>query len=615
MINIFGEFASLSNKSIQRPRFAGSWIWDLVLLMIILVLAACVAKTDELNGIVVGTDGSAVQGALVTVKRNSDSELGSYITVFSDKNGQFSLPINGPVRNNYSAISVSKLGYETAHGVVSGHLKLKIEKVDNIAKSAPSSSWMGADIESEGKHLVNLHCSGCHQFPTDKVKGYAAKISDAVSMGAGGAEEKEKWNKLVRQEAWRSALKYMKAKAFTIFPDGSSINIEDMPWELLQSEVIALWTDQQGDIITEYLWKTFPQNTAYKSVKSYSYGAELGVNNNTVIREFELPKDSLVREAVMVKGSKYIWGADLKKNRLMRLDTITNQQDWFPVPYDGPTGPHTILGDDQGNVWLSMIENDKFARFKPDTNEWKLWSLTPKNLDQPGALSGQAAVHDISYGADGELQRDYKGRVWLTLIGLNMLAALDTDTGKLEAFPAPAVEGMGAITASLYGTILSSDGKCAWFTQLNGYFGCFNTETHETESLIKFPSGSGPRRMARDSNDIIWIPLYGSGEIVKYDGRARKILHTYTLPDRRSAPYAVAWDEARNALWITTSNADVIYRFFPEEERFSVYPLPRRQAYFRQLSIDSATGNLIGSYGNIPAGSGPSMAVIIQPGD
>ena len=84
---------------------------------------------------------------------------------------------------------------------------------------------------------------------------------------------------------------------------------------------------------------------------------------------------------------------------------------------------------------------------------------------------------------------------------------------------------------------------------------------------------------------------------------------------RGSAPYAVTWDERRQAVWVATANSDAIYRISARTGTVTTYPLPRRMAYLRQLSIDETTGRLAASYGNYPAGSGPSMALLIDVGD
>jgi streptogramin lyase len=185
----------------------------------------------------------------------------------------------------------------------------------------------------------------------------------------------------------------------------------------------------------------------------------------------------------------------------------------------------------------------------------------------------------------------------------------------VSAYPAPAVKGFSPSTTSLYGTILSEDRKCVWFTQLNGYFGCFNTEKLKAESLKLFPQGSAPRRMGRDHKDTIWVPLTGSGQIVKYDGKKRRIVATYDLPDRRSHPYAAQWDEKRGVVWITGSNADLIYRFDPKSEHFTVYPFPRQSAYLRQISIDPASGDLVGVYSLYAPLVRKQIVVRLHPGD
>ena len=90
----------------------------------------------------------------------------------------------------------------------------------------------------------------------------------------------------------------------------------------------------------------------------------------------------------------------------------------------------------------------------------------------------------------------------------------------------------------------------------------------------------------------------------------------YDLPDRASAPYSTTWDPRRGVVWITTSNADAIYRFDPKTKAFGVLPLPRERAFLRGVIVDRQTGALVTSYGNIVEHvRGPRMAVIIDPGD
>ena len=327
-----------------------------------------------------------------------------------------------------------------------------------------------------------------------------------------------------------------------------------------------------------------------------------------VVREYDVPEEALVREAIMLRGSHYLWGADVQRNQLLQIDPDTGTTVFLDVPFDGATGPHTLVGDREGKLWVTMIDNNLLGRFDPVDMSWVLWNIEPDNEE----FSGQAIVHDITYDSFGELAADSSDRVWATLIGLNKFGSFNLETERVEYYPAPEWPGRSEFGTSLYGIVLSSDRRCAWFSQVNGYFGCFNTTTLKSESLIDFSEGSGPRRLAIDKNDVVWIPLFGAGQVVKFDGKARKILGRYDLPNRRAAPYAVTWDPGREVLWVANSNADAVYKFDPEQETFAVYPLPRKDAYLRQLSINHDTGRLTGTYGNIPAGSGPSKVFVMD---
>ena len=127
---------------------------------------------------------------------------------------------------------------------------------------------------------------------------------------------------------------------------------------------------------------------------------------------------------------------------------------------------------------------------------------------------------------------------------------------------------------------------------------------------------SGPRRLAVSDDDVLYVPLYGSGQLIAYDTRSHKQIGIYDLPDRASAPYAVTWDPVRKVVWIPTSNADVLYRFNPADKSFTALPMPRAGAFLRMVDIDAKTGRLITSYSNIVEQvHGPRMALIIEPGD
>jgi streptogramin lyase len=563
--------------------------------------------------------GRGLEGAQIVWERGTHFHGPSAITVFADQDGNYKFP-DTPDAELAGSIKVRMLGFRQqfpGKDPISVEMVKGSQGVDfgmipvaNVANEAPASAFMNGIPESDAKHFVQLQCTGCHQFPSPKVRHFAEQVEAVAPMGERTQAAIGEWRKQVRKEAWRYALQYMRVRSYDIFPNGTMINAEGVPWDTVQKPENSEFTSRDEEEISTFLAQNMPRQ--FDALLDYRYEVPLAVNGATVIREFELPRDANVREVTSVRGSKYYWGVDIEQNRLLRLDPATGEQKWIPVPSKEATGPHTIISDRSGNVWISLLETDRLAKYEPVKDKWTFWSLKPSDVKTTHIYGGQAIVHDISFDSNYELAVDSKQQIWLSLIGLNKMASLDPKSGSVHYYDTEQVPGRNAINVALYGTLLSLDGNCAWYSQLTGGFACFNTKTLKNESAVKLPEGSAPRRMAIDSRGTLWVPLFGSGQLIKYDSIQRKELARYKLPDTSSAPYVAFWDPGRDVVWLGTSDADVIYRFDPKTEKFSILPLPRPMAYLRRLGVDYQTGDLITTYANIPTGSGPSMIVTVH---
>jgi len=324
-----------------------------------------------------------------------------------------------------------------------------------------------------------------------------------------------------------------------------------------------------------------------------------------VMREIQLPQDSFVREIGLTPESPYLWGADLQHNRLLRVDPQTGEQKPYPVPYDGPTGPHTIIDTPEGDFWITMLEQGVVGRFDPGTEQWQLF-------DKFGTYE---MAHDIAYDYKFHAMPDAQGRYWFTLIGSNRMAHLDPESGDVAFIETPRRDDQSALHAALYGAVITRDGKRVWFSQLSGGVGAVNTETGKVDVYLPLPQGAGPRRMALDDQDVLYVPLFGTGELLIYDSKADKELGRVPMPDPNNAAYSAVWDPWRQVIWIGTSNTDVIYKFKPTDRSFEVFPLPSEMGYLRMITFDRRNGNLWTAYSNIPTGAGPSRFVMVDPGD
>lgn len=601
---------------------------DLVCLLALAagVVAVPAVHGAELMGQVLGVDdGRGIAQAAVTLTLPEGSTGPAAITTFTAADGSFRIKADSLPPASAARLQARKLGYAavdagTAAPAIGAkdaapRVTIYLKTTDNIAGEVPASAWFAQMPAGDERNITVASCSSCHQMASPRLREYAAKI-EAVANGPGGDRRAlEEWRKVVRHESWRTIVKYMRSKHYSVFPLESPMNLDAVDWPTAQNADYNFFNLRQGEIIAKYLADNFPRSTASLSRDAYAYGTALGVTERTVIREFAFPKTALVREMVPAPNSPYLWGADVKRNLIVRLDPRSGQTRWYPPAFKGSTGPHTIIPDDDGKLWVSMIDNDQFGRFDPKTEQWKLWTLRPSNLPDTAAIGGAAIVHDMSIDSRGHLARDAFGKIWITLVGSNQMGTLDPDSGEVAFYDTNRIDGLSPINHLIYSTVLSPDGKCAWYSQVNGHVGCINTKTKKIDKLVHFAEGTGPRRMSLDKAGSLWVALFGSGQVARIDMASGKLLRTYDLPDRTAAPYAVSWDERRKALWIATANGDAIYRLDPSSGASTVYPLPRPMAYLRQLAVDTRSGQLVASYGNYPEGSGPSMGLLIDVGD
>jgi len=533
-------------------------------------------------------------------------------TVFTDKDGRFRLPEELSKLPGGATLAAQKLGYRQVNAGKDGTLYM--DAIADIAAQVPASAWLAKMPAGDDKNITVTSCTSCHQLPSPKMREYAAQIEAVKGGPEGDKKALEEWRKVVRHEAWRTIVKYMRSMHYAVFPLESPMNLDAIDWTTAQNADYNFFNAKQGEIVAKFLAESFPRTTATLARESYAYGAPLGVTDKTVIREYAFPEMALVRELVAAPKSPYLWGADVRRNLIVRLDPKSGEAKWYPVDFKGSTGPHTIAPDDDGNLWVTMVDHDQFGRFDPKTEKWQLWTLRPTNLPKDASMAGAAIVHDLSIDSRGHAAADTNGDIWLTMVGTNQMGTVNPKTGEVAFYDTNKVEGMSPINHLMYGAVVSADGKQAWYSQLNGAVGCIDTATKKVVKVIPFREGSGPRRLSRDNAGNLWVALFGTGQVAKIDMKEGKVTATYDLPDRASAPYAVSWDEKRQAVWVANANSDALYRLDAKSGASTVYPLPRQMAYLRQIHVDDG-GRLVGSYGNYPEGSGPSMGVLIEVGD
>jgi len=567
------------------------------------LIATGTLQAGTIEGQVVDSNGNPLPQIQVIYTRDDGARGASVVTVFSDADGSFQFPDDYPERITTDAdITARALGFQQVDRVMEtrrrdASLTFVMKAVANQADVAPGSAWLGRIKDRKEKADFIMNCIDCHQVPAPEVRAYAAAIDDLHADNP----------VLARQQSWDSIVKYMNFLSAWEFSRGAR-------GDDVEIDTDAVYSVENGEEVVRVMTEYFDDRLDY--IEGYDWGAPVIANSQTAIWEYMIPEPNAIREAVMLGDPARLLVADVGDNRIIGIDVKTGRQRDYNVPTDYTIGPHSLHRGPDGYLWVTPLFNDTVARLNPDNGQWQTWKLTTPE-------GGGVGIHDLSFSYEHELLMDDKGRVWFSDIGNRAVGYFDPEDGETRIWNTPVAESRAndsALygTASVYGLVMTSDRKEVWYSQLgNGVFGGFNVDTHEFIGPFVLPDAdTGPRRITITDDDVMFLALYGTGQIAEFDIKTRQMTAIHDLPDTGTAPYAVTWDPVRKVIWVPTANGDVIYRFDPATREYGVIPLPRTQNFLRMIDIDPETGVLVTSNANIVENvNGPRMAMIIDPGD
>ena len=137
----------------------------------------------------------------------------------------------------------------------------------------------------------------------------------------------------------------------------------------------------------------------------------------------------------------------------------------------------------------------------------QLEALNLPDVWTAGYTGKGVGIHDLSPGANHELQTDRKGLIWFSDIVNDAVGYLDPKTAEIRTYPAPKVKGRER-NGSLYGFVMAPDREHVWYSEVAiGHLGSFNTRTRKFEDSIVLPESSGPRRIAISDDGILYAAL------------------------------------------------------------------------------------------------------------
>jgi cysteine-rich repeat protein len=294
----------------------------------------------------------------------------------------------------------------------------------------------------------------------------------------------------------------------------------------------------------------------------YEYGLQYGPDGSTGSSCHDM---QLGQDGVVYNDSGIQW-----------IDPRTGERGVYPMNGGG----HSIQRDHDGNMWITQADHDTLTKLDVHTGVFTYYPL-PKI----GGIQG-SYPHTLRFDADGI--------IWMTLTKSNDVARFDPATGQFTYYPLPPSDPaeVGLSIPVAYGCDVAPDQKI-WFSQLFGQrIGRLDPATGTIEAWK--PPFYGPRRLRAGADGIIWVPGYGSGVLGRFDPAIER-WKTYDLPTgvvlpagygMSEQPYALNANRQTGDVWITGSASDTLIRFDPTDERFSVYPVPTRGSFMREVVFD-----------------------------
>jgi streptogramin lyase len=203
--------------------------------------------------------------------------------------------------------------------------------------------------------------------------------------------------------------------------------------------------------------------------------------------------------------------------------------------------------DTKGLVWTST--QDGAARFDPKTGQvTEFKSITPFSRPYDMAI-------------------DRFDNIWFSQIAIDKMGVVDSRTGDVTEVPIGPYSSPDLRPEDL--ELARQVGSWDWNSAL---------------------TQQGPRRMGADRNgDYVYAGLYWTGGLAQFDARTKTLKKRHQVPNGHwIQPYKVLVDKNHMA-WVASANADLLAKFNPFTEQFTMYHLPTRGSNTRHMTIDDST--------------------------
>jgi ligand-binding sensor domain-containing protein len=348
---------------------------------------------------------------------------------------------------------------------------------------------------------------------------------------------------------------------------------DDLDLQLISLDAaqLAKWLHQNGQMPEH----GFAIETAKADIKEFPAG----------------PVSGFYHDMTVTDGKA--WIADYFGNQLHGVHLESGAVTSFDIPVDVPKGKpggaHQIDITRDGSLWMTFTKSNEVIHFDTKTQEFHVF----------GGFEPGSNVQYFVVDVDRYIYEDDGGGIWVTHFSREILSRLDPKTGEVDAFETPRTEHLPENGVHLYAAVADSGGRI-WYTETHGNrLGRLDPSTRQAVEREMPEPLVGPKRLAIDPEDRLWIPELTTGKIRVYDTKADAFVDEVQLPIPGDFPYGIRRNPFTGKLWVTGSGSDSLYELDPETKQFKVYRLPRAGAYTRTVSF-TEDGDVWTCYASFP---------------
>ena len=467
----------------------------------VLLLLCATAQADSVTGTITDLNGRRVAGASVTVAPN-ELPGPTAVTVFSDDQGHFTFPdrasYGDPARLNVSMRALGHRLLDVKSRRASAErveLTLLAQPTTNQAEMAPASAWLRGDTDRDETSAFVLDCMGCHQSPMKRFRDYANAIADVP----GGVDRSD-----ITRRGYRGLIQYMNYISAWEFGRNASAHVADAG---------NAYSVGHSDQVVDYLARRFPGRM--NELSGYEWGAPLIATPRTRIAEYEVPRPNAIREAV-VRGSgaeRSLYVADVSSNTMFRINIESGARSTLQIPYAAPFGPHSLHKAADGSLWATPFFPTALSHLDVKSQQWRTWPLKAKT----GELSG---IHDLSFTYDHVVRTDGAGRVWFSDIAEHRRGLHRPEERPARDIPGATDSGTQRRRPALWpGDDGGPQGALVHAAMQSASSAASTSPRSKFETSVLLPINAGPRRLAISDQGVLYVPLFGAGQLIEYDTR------------------------------------------------------------------------------------------------